>query len=103
MMGRLAMLLGLFAVPAFLLWAGHHWRYTGPRMRGAFWGGIIAHTIAALLATLAGVLWPMEWDGSDQWRGFFGFWSMLLLSLIGAVIGAIVNRGGEPARPPRKQ
>ena len=98
MIGRVAMLLGLFAVPLFLLWAGHHWRYTGPRMRGAFWGGIIAHTIAALLATLAGVLWPMEWDGGDRWRGFFGFWSMLVLFVIGAVIGALVNRGAEPAR-----
>ena len=103
MMGRLAMLLGLFAVPAFLLWAGHHWRYTGPRMRGAFWGGIIAHTIAALLATLAGVLWPLEWDGGDRWRGFFGFWSMLVLFAIGAVIGALMNGGAEPARAKRQR
>jgi hypothetical protein len=102
-MGRLAMLLGLFAAPVFLLWAGHHWRHTGRRLRGAFWGGIIAHTIAALLATAAGVLWPMEWDGADRWRGFFGFWSMLVLFIIGAVIGAVVNgrAHGAPATAKR--
>jgi hypothetical protein len=91
MIGRLAMLVGLFAVPAFLLWAGHHWRHTGPRMRGAFWGGIIAHSIGALLATAAGVFWPVEWDSDDTVRGFFGFWSMLLLFVAGAAIGAVVN------------
>jgi hypothetical protein len=91
MTGRVAMLLGLFAVPAFLLWAGHHWRHTTPRIRGAFWGGLIAHTAAALLATAAGVFWPREWDPGDTWRGFFGFWSMLVLFVIGAAIGAVVN------------
>lgn len=85
------MLLGLFAVPLFLLWAGHRWRHTTRRMRGAFWGGIIAHTIAALLATAAGVFWPLEWDATDGWRGFFGFWSMLVLFILGALIGALVN------------
>jgi hypothetical protein len=93
------MLLGLFAVPTLLLWAGHHWRYRGPRVRGAFWGGIIAHTIAGLLATAAGLFWPAEWAASDLWRGFFGFWSMLVLSAIGAGIGAIVNGRRETARP----
>ncbi len=95
MSGVVAMLLGLFAVPIFLLWAGHHWRHTGPRMRGAFWGGLIAHSIAALLATAAGVFGPADWEAGDRVRGFFGFWSMLLLFLIGAAIGAAVNRGDD--------
>jgi hypothetical protein len=91
MSGRIAMLLGLFAVPMFLLWAGHHWRHTTPRVRGAFWGGVIAHSVAALLATGAGVFWPVEWEASHTWRGFFGFWSMLVLFVVGAGIGAAVN------------
>jgi hypothetical protein len=98
MIGRIALLLGLFAAPLFLLWAGHHWRHATPRMRGAFWGGITAHTLAALLATAAGVLWPVEWDPSHRWRGFFGFWAMLVLFVIGAVIGAIVNERAVRSR-----
>ena len=97
MTGRVAMLLGLFAAPAFLLWAGHHWRHTTARMRGAFWGGLIAHSAAALLATAAGVFWPYEWGAADTWRGFFGFWSMLVLFLLGALIGAAVNSRGSRA------
>jgi hypothetical protein len=91
MMGRLAMLIGLFGVPVVLLWAGHHWRHRSARIRGAFWGGLIAHTIAALLATAAGVFWPSEWDSDDAVRGFFGFWSMLLMFIAGALTGALVN------------
>ena len=94
MMGRMALLIGLFAAPAFLLWAGHHWRHRSARVRGAFWGGLIAHTIAALVATVAGLYRPAEWAGTDAWRGFFGFWSMLVFFAIGAVIGAIVNSRG---------
>lgn len=103
MMGRIALLLGLFAVPAFLLWAGHHWRHRSNAVRGAFWGGLIAHTIAALAATVAGLYRPAEWAGSDLWRGFFGLWSMLVLFAIGAAIGAIVGARSDsaPAHPRR--
>jgi hypothetical protein len=97
MMGRIALLLGLFAVPAFLLWAGHHWRHRSNAVRGAFWGGLIAHTAAALLATVAGLYRPAEWAASDLWRGFLGLWSMLVLFAIGAAIGAVVGaRSADP-------
>ena len=103
MIGRIALLLGLFAVPAFLLWAGHHWRYRSNAIRGAFWGGLVAHTVAALLATIAGLYRPAEWAANDLWRGFFGFWSMLVLFAIGAGIGAIVGARSKsaPTRPTR--
>ena len=102
MMGRIALLLGLFAAPAFLLWAGHHWRYRNNAVRGAFWGGLIAHTIAALLATIAGLYRPAEWAPTDMWRGFLGLWSMLVLFAVGAVIGALVGaRTAHTQAPPR--
>ena len=102
-MDRIALLLGLFAVPAFLLWAGHHWRYRRAAVRGAFWGGLVAHTIAALLATVAGLYRPAEWAPGDIWRGFLGFWSMLVLFAIGAAIGAVIGArtGDDSARPVR--
>ena len=116
MMGVMALLIGLFAVPLFLLWAGHHWRHRSARLRGAFWGGLIAHTIAALFATIAALVRPAEWAADDTWRGFFGLWSMLAFFVVGAVIGAVVKTRSEakatrteraparaPARPPAVQ
>ena len=108
MMGRIALLLGLFAVPAFLLWAGHHWRYRSNAVRGAFWGGLVAHSVAALLATIAGLYRPAEWAGSDLWRGFFGLWSMLALFVVGAAIGASIgarstSAPSKPAPAARRQ
>ena len=103
MMGRIALLLGLFAAPLFLLWAGHHWRYRSAAVRGAFWGGLIAHTVAALLATIAGLYRPAEWAPTDTWRGFLGLWSMLVLFAIGAAIGAVIGarKGDSTPRPTR--
>ncbi len=95
--GVIALLLGLFAAPAFLLWAGHHWRHTSPRMRGAFWGGITAHTVGAVAASIAGMVPAAEWAGSDIVRGFFGYWSMLVFFAVGALIGAMMA-GGSPVR-----
>ena len=95
MMGRIALLLGLFAVPAFLLWAGHHWRRRSARIRGAFWGGLIAHSLAALIATVAGLYRPAEWAPSDLWRGFLGSWSLLAFFAIGAAVGAIMSSREE--------
>ena len=103
MMDRIALLLGLFAAPAFLLWAGHHWRYRSAAVRGAFWGGLLAHTVAALLATVAGLYRPAEWAPTDTWRGFFGLWSMLVLFAIGAAIGAVIGaRAGDPGAQPKR-
>ncbi len=100
---RVAFLLGLFAVPAFLLWAGHHWRYRSATVRGAFWGGLVAHTVAALLATVAGLYRPAEWAPTDTWRGFFGLWSMLVLFAIGAAIGAVMGaRKSDPSARPKR-
>jgi hypothetical protein len=98
MMGRIALLLGLFAAPAFLLWAGHHWRHKSARIRGAFWGGLLAHTLAALIATVAGLYRPAEWAASDLWRGFFGLWSMLVFFAIGAAIGAMRSSRDDAPR-----
>jgi hypothetical protein len=92
----MAMLLGLFVVPAWLLWAGHHWRGKSPRMKGAFWGGVVGHTVAALLASIAGMYRPVLWAPTDMLRGLLGFWFMLLLGVAGIAIGAAVGgRSGK--------
>jgi hypothetical protein len=68
-------------------------------MRGAFWGGLIAHTLAALAASVAGMYEPAEWVANDRVRGFFGYWSMLIFFIVGAGAGALVNgRRGLPRK-----
>ncbi|MES2524800.1 MAG: hypothetical protein V4617_19035 [Gemmatimonadota bacterium] len=84
----MAMLLGVFIVPVLLLWAGHRLRRRTPRMRRAFWGGVIGHIIALVIGSIAAMITPAAWDAGDTWRGLFGLWSFLLLPAIGATIAA---------------
>jgi hypothetical protein len=82
------MLLGLFAIPAYLLWVGHHWRKRSQRAKGAFWGGVVGHTIGAVLATVAAMYEAALWSDDDLLRGVLGFWLMFALGIAGIAIGA---------------
>jgi hypothetical protein len=93
--GVLAMLFGLFVVPGVLLWAGHNYKKRSARMRGAFWGGLIGHTLAALAASASALYRPVLWSDGDMARGLIGFWSMLLLGAIGMIIGGWLGAKGE--------
>ena len=88
--GLAAMLLGLFAVPLLLLWAGHHLRRKPRWVHRIFWGGLAGHTIAALVALWFSMIPPEAWSPSDTLRGLGGFYSML----IGGVAGAIAAHAG---------
>jgi hypothetical protein len=91
------MLLGLFVVPAWLLWAGHHWHGKSRRVKGAFWGGVVGHTVAAVVASVVGMAWPVHWAPTDVMRGLLGFWLMLLLGVGGILIGALLAGRGDNA------
>jgi hypothetical protein len=86
---RVALLLGLFAVPAVLLWAGHRLRRRSDRWRGAFWGAVLAHTAASVPAMVAALYPAAEWSAADRWRGVLAFWLMLLAAPVGAAVGAM--------------
>lgn len=91
--GRAALLAGLFVVPALMLWLGHRLRRRGAVARGAFWGALVGH-----LVVLPAVLWhamvpAVAWAPDDRVRGFFGFWALLLVPLLGAAAGAWRGRG----------
>lgn len=90
--GLVAMLGGLFVVPAALLWAGHRLRRRSARWRAAFWGALVGHVLGATLAMVAGMATPAEWGPDDTWRGFVGLWLMLLAPIVGAVVGAALGR-----------
>ena len=94
------MLLGVFAVPAALLWAGHRLRRRSARFRAAFIGALAGHVAAIVVGSAAAVTPPEEWASSDLWRGLLGFWSFLLLPVAGALIGVML--GGTDRRPRRR-
>jgi len=87
--GLAAMLLGLFVVPAALLWSGHRLRRRSPRWRSVFWGLLAGYVAGSCVAIVAGLIPPAEWSSDDATRGLFGFWSLLLFPALGAGIGAV--------------
>lgn len=91
--GHIALLLGLFAVPALLLWLGHRLHWRTPRARGAFWGGAVGHTLAMCVATAAAMYPPAAWTEGDVMRGVLGFGAMLGGGATGAVLGALLRSG----------
>lgn len=89
MTARLALLLGLFVVPLFLLLLGHRLRDRGRRQRAAFWGGVIGHTSALFVSITALHYPPVIW--SSQARVLIAFWLMLIGGVAGATIGALLT------------
>ncbi len=92
---NLAMLVGIFVVPALLLWLGHRFRRRTPRQRGIFWGALTGHLLAIVSATLAGTLPPYLWESGDMFRGVAGYGALILLPVIGGAIGALRASGRE--------
>ena len=94
---RLAFLLGIFVVPLALLAMGHRFARRSPRVRGAFWGALIAYGIAGTAALWVSMSPAAEWAGSDVMRGLLGFWGMLVAPLLGGALGALRAPGRAPA------
>ena len=90
--GIMIFLIGLFGVPLALLRWGHGLRKHPPRYRRAFWGAVIGHCVAAILAVTLGMIPPETWTSEETVRGFFGLWSLLLLPVAGAITGALTYR-----------
>jgi hypothetical protein len=91
-LGFVAFLLGAFGIPVALLAFGHRLRRRTPRERKAFWGAVIGHCIAGVLAVTFGMIPPESWTSEETFRGFAGLWSLLLLPVIGAMIGVATAR-----------
>lgn len=90
--GIAAMLVGVFVVPAVLVWTGHRLRRRPPAWRGAFWGALMGHVVALVLGLAFGMFPPEEWSSDDRLRGAFALWSFLALPLIGGAIGWLRGR-----------
>jgi hypothetical protein len=86
---HVALLMGFFVVPLALLALGHRLRERTVQQRGAFWGGVIGHSLA-LLAAITALHYPaVLWTG--QARVFVAFWLMLIGGASGAVVGAAIG------------
>lgn len=92
--GTLALLVGLFVVPVFLLWAGHRLRRRTPRQRAMFWGALVGYGVASLAALAVSIYPAAMWDATDTMRGLFGFWSFVIGGVLGAAVGLVVARRG---------
>lgn len=90
--GIAAMLLGIFVLPAILLWAGHRLRRRSPRWHAAFWGAVLGHVVALVLGSIAAMTPAEQWNDTNIWRGALGLWSFLLLPALGALLGAVRQR-----------
>lgn len=87
--GTMAMLVGLFIVPGILLWLGHRLRRRPARHRAVFWGMLWGYIAASIVAMTAGMMTPVMWGDDDTMRGLLGFWSLVILPVLGAAIGAV--------------
>lgn len=86
--GQVSLLLGLFAVPAVLLWLSGRLHRRPLMVRGIFWGALIGHSAAIIVATVAAMYTPVVWTEADVIRGVLAWGSMLLAGFIGAGAGA---------------
>jgi hypothetical protein len=83
-----ALLLGFVVVPMLLLWLGHRLRDRTPTQKGAFWGGVIGHTIAMIVAVVA-LHWPaVVWTAGTN-RELVAFFAMVGGGVLGAIVGGV--------------
>ena len=91
---RLALVIGLFVVPAVVLWLGHRLRRQTAARRRVFWGATIGYVLGMLLMLAAIHYPPILWSGGG-WRTAVVHWGMV----IGAVLGAAIGQATSKQRP----
>ena len=93
----LAFIVGLFLVPLALLMVAHKLRRRSPRTRAAFWGAVLGHVLAAVLATTWGMIPAETLTPQETGRGAAALWSLLAFPLVGGAIGWIKAQSGRAA------
>lgn len=88
MAGKMALLMGLFVAPAVLLWLGQGLRNRGALARGAFWGGVIGHTLALAVMLVAAHWPPVAWGDASP-RSWLVNGSLVTGAAVGAAIGVL--------------
>ncbi|HEX2208794.1 MAG TPA: hypothetical protein VHG93_14035 [Longimicrobium sp.] len=83
---RIALVIGLFVVPAVLLWLGHRLRRQTDARRRVFWGATVGYLLG-MLATLLAIHYPPVLWAVGGWRTAVVHRGMI----VGAVVGAGVR------------
>ena len=92
MIHLLALLTGLFVIPALVLWAGHGFHKRGPRTRAIFWGVVAGHSTAAVPVIWV-ALFPAEaWSTGLDLRVFMVHWGLLAGGGLGGAVGFLRYR-----------
>jgi hypothetical protein len=85
---HVALLAGLFAVPALLLALGHRLRRRRPLWRRVFWGAVAGHSVAILVMLTATLYPPVAWEGGLRVRDVVVHWSLVLGAVVGGAVSA---------------
>jgi hypothetical protein len=88
---RMALLAGLFVVPALIVWLGHRLRRRTPAWRAVFWGAAWGYGVGMLASLAALHLPPVLWSGG--WRAAVVHWGMVVAPAAGAALAAVLGRG----------
>ena len=89
---HVALLAGLFVVPALLLAVAHRLRRRSPRLRRIFWGALTGHSLAILVMLGVSMFPPILWEGGLRMRDVAVHWSLLLGGVLGGLIAAALRR-----------
>ena len=96
MLDRIALLIGLFAVPLIALKMGNRFRDQSPPKRRFFWGAVIGHMLGMTVTVIASMFPPIWWEGGTVLRDYLVHWSMLVGSVIGVLAAQLGNSGEKP-------
>ena len=88
----LALLLGLFGVPALLMILGHRLRGRSENHKRRFWGGVLGCIMGIVVAVCAMLLPPVWWADGTFLRPFLVHWSMLVGGGLGVLTGPLWAR-----------
>jgi len=97
----LALLLGLFGVPALLMILGHRLRGRSEPHKRRFWGGVLGYIVGIVVAVCAMLLPPVLWADGTFLRPFLVHWAMLVGGVGGVLTGPLWARRPGGRRHPR--
>lgn len=95
---HVALLLGMFGIPLVALMIGFKFRKRTTRTRAIFWGAILGHGIATVVASVAAIWPPRALGPGDDARGVLILWTLLLGGLIGIAVALLVSNRGRTAK-----
>ena len=83
----IALLLGMFCLPVFLMFLGHRLRGRSSTHKRRFWGGVVGYVFGMGVAISAMILPPVWWVDGGALRPFLVHWAMVLGGLLGVITG----------------